>query len=204
MLRRTRRRNAGRAPGALDRAGALERLAALGIDGERARMLDEAVGKRQPGLRSLSELSAALAVSYLERISRPLGALSLDTGAFATTRGYVAHMVVEADPGSFGASNLPVIEVPPPRHGVAPRDLLMRLVKASRRDFESVCAVPAEVWSGYVITTTWRMHDMVRKAAAKGEEPVLLDAEVIEALARLGWLLRQVDLQYGLAPELAS
>lgn len=182
-------------------------LEALGEAGSTARALDMAVVDAMAGMAGLSSLSSAVAVGYVERVGRALGALGAATGVYLTTRGYAAHLVVEAAPGAYGAVDVPVLStLPPARDGHAPRDLTTRLVRASRRGFEHIRAVDADVWEGFVALTTWRVHD-----AASGGEPVAaasasatgLDPAVVDGLVRFGWLLRQADIHYGLSPELS-
>ena len=170
-------------------------LSALGEDGQRARALDSAAQERMRSLVSLSDLSAKLALSYLERIGRPVKAVQEGTGAFVTVRGYAAHQAVEDSPELYGVVDIPVLgTLPDPRRGGAlPQDLLSRVVKATRRTFEAIRAISDGVWDGYVITTTWRAHD-------RGEP--YMDRAVVDALVRFGWVLRQTDIHYGLEPQL--
>ncbi len=181
----------------VDRSALDGRLEALGADGALARRLDEAVGREIASIVSLSSLSAPLALDYIERLARPIPALTPEVGAVAVTRGYVAHLVVEVEPGSFGVTDIPILALPPlRRRGAPPRDLLTRAVKATRRNFDHVCALPPPVWQGFAACLTWRAHD------AAGPDPgALVSGDVVDALGRLGWVLRQVDLRYGLAPE---
>ena len=93
---------------------------------------------------------------------------------------------------------MPVLgTLPPLRRGSPPRDLLTRVVKASRRNFEVIRAVSTPVWHGFVRSLTRRAHDQVADPGPSG----LLAMEVVDGLARFGWVLRQVDLHYGLQPE---
>jgi hypothetical protein len=51
------------------------------------------------------------------------------------------------------------------------------------------------VWEGFVRILTRRTHDLVPEG--EGLVPVV----VVDGLARVGWILRQVDIHYGLAPQ---
>lgn len=179
------------------RAVDLEReLKALGRDGPVARRLDEAVDKEMQSVASLSSLTSQLAVDYLGRLSRPIPALTGPVGAQTVGRAYLAHLLVEKDPPRYGAVDIPVLgTLPDLRKGKPPQDLLNRVVKASRRGFEVIRAVPGPVWRGFVLCLTKRAHDR----AADASEYVKSD--VIEGLCRFGWVLRQVDIRYGLEPD---
>ncbi|MBO0748492.1 MAG: hypothetical protein J2O47_09070, partial [Acidimicrobiaceae bacterium] len=121
---------------AVDRAAEKARLAELGDDGERARFLDRAVDGVLEGLGGLSALTAPLAMSYLDRIARPLTAMDLGTAVHLTTRGYAAHVVVEERGGEIGIETVPVASgLPPMKRGAPPQDLLNRVVKITRRNF---------------------------------------------------------------------
>lgn len=172
-------------------------LAELGTAGEMARRLDAEVEGAVGGVASLSSLSAPLALDYLDRLARPIPALTPSTGVGLVTRAYVAHMVVERDGPAYGVESggLALIALPPLRRGRPPQDLLNRVVKASRRSFDAVRHVPAPVWDGFVLSLVRRVHD----PAATDDS--LLDVPVVDGLARFGWVLRQVDLRYGLEPE---
>ncbi len=215
-IRRRRQAGASRGSGVgvgdgpLDAAALQAHLRALGPAGADARALDRAVTASLGGMSALSSLTTSLAVAYLERLVHPLPAMTLASGVFITTRGYAAHRVVEADPGAYGAAEVPVLgTLPPLRRGRPPQDLLSRIVKASRRDFESVRAVDEAVWDGFVLHTVWRVHDRaVPEAAALADaeeiddvHPAYLDVDVVDGLTRFGWLLRQTDIHYGLEPE---
>ena len=172
------------------------RLTALGEDGEAARRLDEAADRAMLEVASLSRLTEPLAVDYLERLRRPLPALTPEMGVQIVGRSYLAHMAVEEDPEVYLAGDVPVLgTLPPARNGYAPNDLLNRVVKVSRRSFEPVCAVPERVWEGFVLRLTTRAHQM----PSDTDEPVAIAA--VEGLARFGWVLRQVDIHYGTQPE---
>lgn len=174
-----------------------EGLAALGRDGPLARSLDAAADLRGRRLRSLSSLTTPLALDYLDRLARPIGALGPESGVQIVSRAYLAHCSVEDDPAAFGAPDVPVLGVLPPlRRGSPPRDLLSRVVKASRRDFELIRAVSAPVWEGFVLCLARRVHQPVEGGGD------LLSLEVVDGLGRFGWVLRQVDIHYGLEPEL--
>ncbi|MDQ2724920.1 MAG: hypothetical protein M3Y36_05420 [Actinomycetota bacterium] len=157
--------------------------------------LDREVEKRLASFAALSELTSRLALSYLERIRHAIASLTFESGVVLTTRGYLAHMVVEDDPVRFGADReVPVIgTLPDFRKGRPPQDLLSRVVKATRRGFEQIRAVPDDVWAGYVLCVTGHVHAGVDDAAR-------LESSVVDSLVRFGWVLRQVDLRYGLTP----
>ncbi|MDQ6840698.1 MAG: hypothetical protein M3137_20765 [Actinomycetota bacterium] len=170
-------------------------LDALGDAGPVATALDRGVEDRLGSFGALSELTSQLALSYLERIRHPIGSLTFETGVALTTRGYLAHMMIEDDPVRFGAGvEVSIIgTLPDLRKGRPPQDLLNRVVKATRRGFEQIRAVPADVWTGYVLAVVGHTH------ADVGDAP-LLDSAVVDSLLRFGWVLRQVDLRYDLAP----
>lgn len=172
-------------------------LKSLGADGTVARDLDQEVDREMARVTSLSPLSSPLAVSYMERLARPIPSLTPEIGVLMVGRTYVAHMVVESDPGRFGAADVPVIgTLPPLRKGRPPQDLLSRVVKASRgRSFAPLCALTPAAWDGFVRCLTKRAHD----AAAPGAE--LVSGDVVDGVARFAWVLRQADLHYGLSPE---
>lgn len=195
---------------AVDSAALERRLRDLGPAGVRAGALDVAVTASLGGMAALSSLTTSLAVAYLERVQRPISAMTLASGVFITTRGYVAHRAVEADPPAYGALDVPVLgTLPPLRRGRPPQDLLNRVVKATRRNFELIRAVDADVWDGFVLHTLWRIHDQAEIEAdvIAGEEgidhvePSYLDVSVVDGLTRFGWILRQVDIHYGLEPD---
>lgn len=175
-------------------------LAAHGPAGTQAAALDRWVERELVGIGSLSDLTAHLALSYLERIRHALGALTLESGVATTARGYVAHLGVEADPSAYGAgSEIPVLgTLPDLRRGRPPQDLLSRVVKATRRNFEAIRAVPSEVWDGYVLCVVGRAH--ADGAAGNDGTVRFLDPGVVDSLVRFGWVLRQVDLRYGQEP----
>jgi hypothetical protein len=206
----TRGTGIGVGDGALDAAGLAERLRALGPAGDDARALDRAVTVSIGGMAALSSLTTSLAVTYLERVQHPIAAMTLASGVFITTRGYAAHRAVEADPAAYGAVDVPVLgTLPALRRGRPPQDLLNRVVKASRRDFEQVRAIDQDVWDGFVLHTLWRVHEQAEAEAVElaveedldDVEPAYLDLDVVDGLTRFGWLLRQVDIHYGLEPE---
>jgi hypothetical protein len=172
-------------------------LGQLGEAGDRARRLDLEVDALMPTVAALSSLTSLLALDYIERLERPVPALTPTSGVQIVSRSYVAHVVVEADPTTFGAGSVPVLNTLPPlrRGGAPPQDLLTRVVKASRRKFPGIRAVPEAVWEGYVRCLARRAHDH----DGPGEE--MLAVEVVDGLARFGWVLRQVDIHYGLEPE---
>ncbi len=196
---------------AVDEAAVTARLGELGDDGAAAHRLDLAAVEVMADVRSLSQLSSPLAVDYLERIQRPISTLDLGVGAFITTRGYAAHMVIESDPDAYGAADIPVLgTLPPLRRGRPPSDLLTRVVKATKRGFVGIRAVNDGVWDGFVLATVWRVHDQGAGGAegdgASGTKEggaVYLAPAVVDGLVRFGWVLRQVDLHYGVEPERA-
>jgi hypothetical protein len=169
----------------------------LGEQGDVARRLDLEVDGLMPTVAALSSLTSPLALDYIQRLERPIPALTPASGVQIVSRSYVAHAVVEADPASFGADGVPVLNTLPPlrRGGVPPQGLLTRVVKASRRQFPRIRAVPEAVWEGYVRCLARRAHDHAKPG---GE---MLAIEVVDGLARFGWVLRQVDIRYGLEPE---
>jgi hypothetical protein len=173
------------------------RLKVLGRDGTLARDLDGAVQERMAEVVSLSPLTEALALQYLERLARPVPSLTPPVGVQITGRSYVAHMVVEIEFERFGAADVPVLgTLPPLKKGRPPQDLLSRVVKASRgKGFWGICALSPGAWEGYVDCLTKRAHD----AAPAGDD--LVTADVVDGVARFAWVLRQVDLHYGLQPE---
>jgi hypothetical protein len=182
----------------MDGAGLETYLAGLGEDGPAARRLIAAVDEAAPSLLSLSSLTSPLALDYLDRLKRPIPALTPNTGVQIVTRSYVAHIVTERDPRAYGAVDIPVLgTLPPLKRGSPPQDLLTRVVKASRRGFEMIRAVPTPVWNGFVRGLLRQAHDQV----ADAEEEEFLSVEVVDGLARVSWVFRQVDLHYGLEPE---
>lgn len=171
-------------------------LQALGVDGSMAKDLDRVVEAEMAHVTALSSLTSALAVQYMERLARPIPSLTPALGVQLVGRTYVAHMVVEADPGRFGAPDIPVWgTLPPLKNGRPPQDLLSRVVKVSRgRTFPPICALSPRAWEGFVLCLTRRAHDI-----AAGDDFVA--NEVVDGVARFSWVLRQVDLHYGLEPE---
>jgi hypothetical protein len=183
-------------------------LGRLGDDGLVAEHLDAVTADLMTVVRSLSALSSPLALNYLERIQHPMASLGLGAGVFVITRGYAAHLAIEAGPTAYGAVDIPVLgTLPPLRHGRPPADLLTRAVKATRRGFVGIRAVNDAVWDGFVFATVWRVHDREQHDGAgpsSGSDGTgYLDPVVIEGLVRFGWVLRQVDLHYSLEPERA-
>jgi hypothetical protein len=197
----------GRRPRSLTIRSAVERvdgkalaafIAGLGEDAPFVGALDAAVDNEMGSILALSSLTSPLALDYLERLARPIPALTPEIGVQIVTRAYVAHLVTERDPGAFGATDVPVLgTLPPLRRGSPPQDLLTRVVKASRRNFEVIRALSAPVWNGFVQSLTRRAHNRVRDPGASG----LVAPAVVDGLARFGWVLRQVDLHYGLEPD---
>lgn len=182
----------------VDAAALSGSLAGLGVDAPFARRLDAAVDERIGSILSLSSLTSPLALDYLDRLARPIPALTAEIGVQIVTRAYIAQLVAERDPGAFGATDVPVLgTLPALRRGSPPQDLLNRVVKASRRNFEVIRAVSVPVWEGFVQCQTCRAHDQVPNPGPSG----LIAPAVVDGLARFGWVLRQVDLHYGLGPE---
>jgi len=185
----------------VDRAAYEAYLVGLGEDAPAARRLVAAVDEAVPAVRSLSSLTSPLALDYLDRLARPIPALAAAAGVQIVTRSYFAHLVTERDPVAFGAVDVPVLgTLPPLKRGSPPQDLLTRVVRASRGHFEIIRAVPGPVWNGFVRSLTRLAHDQVTDPGPSG----LLAIEVVDGLARVGWVFRQVDLHYGLEPEFQS
>ena len=171
----------------------------LGRDGRTVRLLVAAVDEELRSLVALSSLTSPLALDYLDRLARPVPELTPSMGVEIVTRSYAAHLAVERDPGKFGAADVPVLgTLPGLRRGAPPQDLLSRAVKASRRGFEAICALSGPVWNGFVYGLVQRAHER-----APADER-LLAIEVVDGLARFGWVLRQVDIHYGQSPERRS
>jgi hypothetical protein len=154
-------------------------------DQARGASLDRAAKAQVRRLRSLSELTAPLALGYLERIGRATPDLTTEVGVLITTTGYAAHLAVEADGKPWGVTEMPVIgSLPPTPTG----DLTLRLIKASRRSFYALRAVDGPTWESFVSRRT-----------AATDPP--LQRGLVEGLLQFGWLLRQTDIHYGLEPE---
>lgn len=169
----------------------------LGDDGRRAHDLDGAVSERLPEVVDLSALTTPLLTGYVERVRRPLSQLPVDVALTLGMRGYLTEQLIEQEPERFGIVDIPVMGGLPER---PPRDLLVRVVKASRGAFPRLRAVNDGVWSGLVSLAMWRAHQQI-PASPEGTYPI---REVIDGLLRIGWLLRQVDLFYRLEPELSG
>jgi hypothetical protein len=184
----------------LNRAGLEKLLKELGADGRVARDLDSEVDREMVSMSTLSSLTSALAVDYMDRLARPIPSLTPEIGAQIVGRAYTAHMVVEADPGRYGAPDVPVWgTLPPLKKGRPPQDLLSRAVKVSRgRTFPPICALTPAGWNGFVLCLTRRAHDL---SPGGPDGPGFASVEVVDGVARFGWVLRQVDLHYGLEPE---
>lgn len=167
----------------------LRRRPAPEQDDRRGGALDRAAAAEAGRLASLSDLTAPLAVAYLDRIDRTAPDLTVRAAAALCATGYGAHLAVEADAGAFGVSELPVLgTLPDLRGGRPPQDLLLRVVKATRRPFPAIRAVDGPTWEGFVAART------------AASEPPLARA-LVDGLLRFGWVLRQVDLRYGTSPE---
>jgi hypothetical protein len=172
------------------------RLRTLGRDRIAAVRVVTAVDEELPAIAGLSSLTSALALDYLDRLSRPIPNLSPQSGVSVVTSGYVAHLAVERDPAAFGVTDVPVLgTLPPLKKRIPPNDLLTRIVKATRRDFALIRALPQPVWDGFVCVLTHRAHNRTPN------DDDLVSSDVVDALARFGWVLRQVDIHYGLEPE---
>ena len=92
----------------VDAAALTAFLAGLGADAPFAPALDGRRGCRAMGsILSLSSLSSPLALDYLERLARPIPALTAQIGVQIVTRAYLAQLVIERDPAAFGASEVP-------------------------------------------------------------------------------------------------
>jgi hypothetical protein len=173
-------------------------VAGLGEDAPTVRRLEIAVDELICSVLSLSSLTVPLALDYLDRLARPIPALTPEMGVQIVSRAYVAHLVVERDAAAYGAADVPVLgTLPPLRRRSPPQDLLTRVVKATRRNFELIRALSTPVWDGFVCGLTRRAHDQVPDPGPDG----LVAVAVVDGLARFGWVLRQVDLHYGLEPE---
>jgi hypothetical protein len=197
-LRRGRSLSVRPSEARIDPAAADAALALLGPDGDVARDLDAVADQLVSTMVSLSWLTTELATDYLERLAKPIASLTPAAGVQLVSRGYAAMMAVEREPVRFAASpgQPPALTpLPPLRRGRPPQDLLTRTVKASRRGFPALRTVPVQVWDGVVVLLTLRVHEL----SAAGDE--LLAVEVVDGLARFGWVLRLVDVRYGLEPE---
>jgi hypothetical protein len=185
----------------VDAATVKARLKTLGDDGRRASELDDATNGVVASLHGLSDLTVPLALNYLDRIARPLGALDLESAVRITTRGYAAHLVIEERGRDFGVETVPVLsDLPTMKRGVAPQGLLTRIVKVTRRNFEGIRAVNGPTWDALIVVNAGHLH-AARRKGDDGKLPPALDVSVIDALLRFGWVLRQVDLFYGLEPD---
>lgn len=182
----------------LDAKALKQALADLGTDGTNAKTLDADVDSALGSLVGLSVLSGDLAADYVERIRTPIPRLTPETAASLVSRAYLAHMLVEADPQRYCLSEVPVLgTLPAMKKGRVPQGLLVQVVKATRRDFRAICALPEPMWQGFVDCLTYRAHRMA--ASDSAADP--LDTAVVDGLARFGWVLRQVDLHYALSPD---
>ncbi len=171
-------------------------LKSLGADGSVARQLDGDSDAALRSLTSLSSLTAPMAVNYMDRVARPVPTLTPEIGVQIVGRVYAAHLLVEEDPARYGAADVPVLgTLPPLKKGRPPQDLLTRVVKASRRNFALICAISPSAWEGFVWCLTKRAHDSAASADA------LIPTDVVDGIARFAWVLRQVDIHYGLQPE---
>jgi hypothetical protein len=185
----------------IDARTARDRLAALGDDGAVATDLEKATNEMLETLDGLSPLTVPLALSYLDRIARPLAAMDLETAVRLTSRGYAAHLVIEQRGRDFGVETVPVLsDLPPMKHGRPSQQLVTMVVKVTRRSFASVRAVNDGTWDGLVVAVARRVH-AGRTRDGEGVLGPPLDVSVIDALLRFGWVLRQVDLHYGYEPE---
>ena len=188
----------------LDSATAGAALELLGADGDTARELDAEAEREMSGLVSLSALTTDLAEQYIERLARPIPSLTPGAGVQLVTRGYAARVAVERDPARFGATAAPtLLPLPPLRNGRPPQDLLTRAVKATRRKFAANRVVSEAAWNGFVVLLTARVHESERPRGRSDEDgdpgPIAID--VVDGIARFGWVLRMVDVRYGQEPE---
>jgi hypothetical protein len=165
----------------------------LGEDGRRGRSLEAAARRRAQGLGQLSWLSEPLLTSYVERLGRPLKALSSEGGRQIGVLGYAAHLCVEGEPERFVEGDIPVLGALPPK---PPGDLANRVVRASRKDFAAICALSSDAWEAFVNCSLGRVQHL----AAPAGGTLYLSGELVDGLLRFGWVLRQVDLHYGLEP----
>jgi hypothetical protein len=181
-------------------------VAAVGEEGRAVRLLTKRVSQRLSNVVELSPLTSELTVAYVERVASPMSAMSLPAGARLIARGYLAQMLIEEDPAGFGVDDIPVWgTLPPLRHGRPPQDLLTRVVKTSRRHFATVCCLSPDAWDAFVVATTAQVHAEALSNTPGGEDlegAGVLAPELVDGLLRTGWLLRQVDLAYGLEPVL--
>ena len=202
-LRRGRSVTVRAAEGPLDRETADAALDLLGPEGDTARELDEEAEREMSRLVSLSALTTDLAEQYLERLARPIPSLTPAAGVQIVSRGYAARMALDRDPARFGAAVSPpgLKALPPLRNGRPPQDLLTRAVKATRRTFPSHRVVSAAAWDGFVVLTTSRVHQMPGRASGTDDAAGPVAVEVVDGLARFGWVLRMVDVRYGLEPD---
>ena len=172
------------------------------------RLLNQRVGRRLADVVELSPLTSELTVAYVERVAGPMSAMSLPAGARLIARGYLAQLVIEEDPSAFAIEDIPVWgALPPLRHGRPPRDMLTRVIKASRRHFAMVCCLSPEAWEAFVVATTAEVHAEALSGTPGGQDlegAGLLAPELVDGMLRTGWLLRQVDLAYGLGPVLKT
>lgn len=192
------------AEGRLDSTTAGAAVDLLGPDGDTARALDAAAEREMSGLVSLSALTTDLAERYLERLARPIPSLTPGAGVQLVTRGYAARVALERDPARFGVTVAPPpLPLPALRNGRPPQDLLTRAVKATRRKFAAHRVVSEGAWDGFVVLLTARVHESEGPRGATGEDadpgPVAID--VVDGIARFGWVLRMVDVRYGQEPE---
>jgi hypothetical protein len=210
------RKTQGTTKAALDREQALAWLSAAGENGQRALVLHDQVERGHANLVSLTRVTTPLAAQHVQRLRVAMPSLSRLTAYALVRRGYTAHLLVEADPGCFGAARVPdIVEMPPlDRDGAPRRELLTFVVKVTLRSFGVLRGIPPDVWEGLAVCTTWRIHDDVptgptaspdspaedADADALDEPLALLSQEVIEGLLRFGWVLRATDLAYGMEP----
>lgn len=185
----------------IDARTARARLADLGPEGVVASELEKATVDMLKTLDGLSSLTVPLALAYLDRIARPLAAMDLESAVRLTSRGYAAHLVIEQRGRDFGVETVPVLgDLPAMKHGRPPQQLLAIVVKVTRRSFAAVRAISEGSWDGLVVAVARRVH-AERTRDLEGVLPPPLDVDVIDALLRFGWVLRQVDLHYGYEPD---
>lgn len=188
------------APLSADDVRAAEELA--GAEGVAVRRLNGRIENRLGAVVELSWLTSQLTVAYVERVATPMSAMSLPTGARLIARGYLAQLLIEEEPHTFGVDDIPILgTLPALRHGRPPQDLLTRVVKASRRHFDTLCCLSPQGWEAFVIATTAAVHAEALGGGLADEEGAgVLAPELVDGLLRTGWLLRHVDLAYGLEP----
>ena len=83
-MRRGRSLSVKPSEGRVDLRTAAERLVALGPDAENAKRLDESADLNAKKIVSLSQLTAGMAIDYIDRLARPIpSSMSAVKGAFS-------------------------------------------------------------------------------------------------------------------------